>query len=121
MGTGDCRFSVRRQLRHCSRNEVLQVRFALSQSEATQLGESPELPFAGLVRPGRREVRVSTLKAEEKRELARANQSEISSFMKHAAAQAATRSGVHPTALTRMRLVITRKSDSKLKARLIVL
>ena len=41
--------SVRRQLRHVSQNEVVEVEFALSQSEATQPGESPETVFAGLV------------------------------------------------------------------------
>ena len=51
-------------------------------SEATQLGESPETAFAGLVREGRGEARVSTLTAEKKRKLAR---------MKHAAVQTATR------------------------------
>ena len=50
----------------------------------------------GLVREARREVCVSTLTAKEKREQARANQSEITSFMKHAALQSATWSGVHP-------------------------
>ena len=51
------------QLRHCSQNEVVEVEFALSQLEPTQ---SPESAFAGLVREGRGEVRVSTLTAEEK-------------------------------------------------------
>ena len=55
------------------------VEFALSQSEATHLVESPETAFAGLVREGRG---VSTLTAEEKQELAR---------MKHATVQTATR------------------------------
>ena len=41
--------------------------------------------------------------------------------MKHAALQAATRSSVHPTAIMRMRWVVTRKSESSLKARLVVL
>ena len=79
------------------------MEFALSQSEATQVGESPETVCAGLVREGRGEVRVSTLTAEEKRELSWAKLSEMNSFMKHAAVQAATRSGVHPTVLMRIR------------------
>ena len=74
--------------------------------------------FVGLVRE---KVRVSTLTAEEKREPVRANQSEISSFMKHAAVQAAAWPGVHPTPLMRMRWVIRRKPDASLKARLVVL
>ena len=41
--------------------------------------------------------------------------------MTHAAVQAATGPGVHPTALMRMRRVITRKPDSGLKTRVVVL
>ena len=41
--------------------------------------------------------------------------------MKHATVQAATRSGVHSTALMRMRWVITQKPDPSQKARLVVL
>ena len=52
-------------MRHCSQNEVFEVEFALSESEATQLGESPETAFVGLVREGRGDVRVRTLTAEE--------------------------------------------------------
>ena len=90
------------------------------QSDATQLGESPKAAFVGLVREGRGEVRVSTMTAEEKRQLVRAKQSEISSFMKHAAVQAATRSGVHPKVLMGMRWMITRKPDSSQKVRLVL-
>ena len=67
--------ATRLQLRHCSHNEDVEVELALFQSEATQLGESPETAFSGMVREGRGEVRVSTLTAEEKRELVRAKQS----------------------------------------------
>ena len=41
--------------------------------------------------------------------------------MKHAALQAATRSGMHPTAIMRMRWVVRRRPESSLKARLVVL
>ena len=41
--------TTRPQLRHCAQNEVVEVELALSQSQATQLGESPETAFAGLV------------------------------------------------------------------------
>ena len=88
--------TTRPQLHYSSENEVVEVEIAVSQSNATQLGEYPETEFVGLVREARREVCVSTLTAKEKREQARANQSEISSFMKHAALQSATWSGVHP-------------------------
>ena len=113
--------TTRPQWRHCSQSEVVEVEFALCQSQSTQLGESPETAFAGLFRKGRGKVRLSTVTAEEKRELVRAEQSEISNIMKHATVQAATRSGVHSTALMRMRWVITQKPDPSQKARLVVL
>ena len=108
--------TTRFQLRQCSQNEVVEVEIALSQSEASQLSDCQETAFAGWVRERRGEVRVSTLTAEEKLELARDKQSEINSFMKHAAVQAATRPSVRPTVLMRMRLVITRKPDPSLKS-----
>ena len=42
------------------------------------------------------------------------------SFLKHAAVEAATRSGLQCKSLMRMRWVITRKSDDSLKARLVI-
>ena len=57
------------ELRHCSENEVVEAEFAVSRSDATQLSESWETAVAALVRERRGEVRVSTLTANEKREL----------------------------------------------------
>ena len=71
-------------------------------------------------RQGRGEVRVSTLTPQEREELAKAKQKEISSFLKHAAVEVATRSGLQCKSLMRMRWVITRKSDDSLKARLVI-
>ena len=48
----------------------------------------PETAFVGLARERRREARVRTMTAEEKRELIRAKQSEIGSFIKQAAGHA---------------------------------
>ena len=81
-------------MRQCSQNEVVEVEIAVSQPEASQLSDCQETAFAGWVRERRGEVRESTLTAEEKLELARDKQSEINSFMKHAAVQAATRPSV---------------------------
>ena len=44
--------TTRLPLRHRSQNEVVEVEFALSQSNPTQLGVSPETAFAGLVGEG---------------------------------------------------------------------
>ena len=43
--------------------------FALSQTDETQIGDSPETAFVGVVREGSGEVRLSTLAAEEKHDL----------------------------------------------------
>ena len=56
----------------------------------------------------------------EREELINAKQREISSFLKHAAVEAATRSRLQCKSLMRMRWVITRKPDDSLKARLLI-
>ena len=88
------------QLRSCSENEVVDGEFAISQSEATQLHESPETAFAGLVRERRGEVRVSTRTVEER--TCSGQTVRVQQLHEEAAVQAATRSGVHSTALMRM-------------------
>ena len=54
------------------------------------------------------------------RRVSQAKQKEISSFLKHAAVEAASRPGLQCKSLMRMRWVITRKSDDTLKARLVI-
>ena len=93
--------------------------FALSHQEAIKIAETPATALAALARQGRGEVRVSTLTPQEREELIKAKQKEISSFLKHAAVEAATRSGLQCKSLMRMRWVITRKSDDSLKARFV--
>ena len=91
----------RPQLRHCSQNEVVEVEFAVCQTEATQLGESPGTALRAWFEKDEERF-VSARRQEKRSEMVRAKQSEISSFMEHA-------SGVHSAALMRMRCVITRK------------
>ena len=45
--------SAQRSHGHCSEDEVVEVECALSQTDATQIGQSPETPFVGVVRKGR--------------------------------------------------------------------
>ena len=94
--------------------------FALSHLEAIKIVETPATALAALARQGRGEVRVSTLTPQEREELVKAKQKEFSSFLKHAAVEAATRSGLQCKSLMRMRWIITRKSDDSLKARLVI-
>ena len=107
-------------LTSCAQDEVVEVAFALSHREAVKIAETPATALAALARQGRGEVRVSTLTPQEREELVKKKQAEISSFLKHAAVEAAARSGLHCNSLMRMRWVTTRKSDDSLKARLVV-
>ena len=104
----------------CAQDEVVEVAFALSHHEAVKIAETPATALAALARQGRGEVRVSTLNPREREELVKAQQKEISSFLKHAAAEAATRSGLQCKSLMRMRWVITSKPDDSLIARLVI-
>ena len=104
----------------CAQDEVVEVAFALSHHEAVKIAETPATAPAALARQRRGEVRVSMLTPREREELVKAKQAEISSFLKHAAVEAAARSGLHCNSLMRMRWVITRKPDDSLKARLVV-
>ena len=104
----------------CTQDEVVEVAFALSHHEAVKIAETPATALAALARQGRGEVRVSMLTPREREELVKAKYAEISSFLKHAAVEAATRSGLHCNSLMRMRWVLTRKPDDSLKVRLVV-
>ena len=92
----------------CAQDEVVEVAFALSYHEAIKIAETPAIALAALARPGRGKVRVSSLTPREREELIKAKQKEISNFLKHAAVEAATRSGLRCKSLMRMRWVITR-------------
>ena len=105
-------------LTSCAQDEVVEVAFALSHHDAIKIAETPAIALAALARQGRGEVRVSTLTPQEREELVKAKQKEISSFLKHAAVE--TRSGLQRKSLMRMRWVITRKPDDSLKARLVI-
>ena len=107
-------------LTSCAQDEVVDVAFALSHHEAIKIAETPATALAALARQGRGEVRASTLTPQQREELVKAKQKEISSFLKHAAVEAAPRSGLQCKSLMRMRWVITRKSDDSLKARLVI-
>ena len=104
----------------CAQDEVVEVVFALSHHEAVKIAETPATALVALARHGRGEVRVSTLTPREREELVKAKQKEISSFLKHAAVEAATKSGLQCKSLVRMRWDITRKPDDSLKERLVI-
>ena len=71
----------------------------------------PETAFNVMVRRRRAEVKVSTLSAEQKRELVKAKDKELSTFVKYSVVEAASRQGISPSALMKMRWVVTFKDD----------
>ena len=76
--------------------------------------------FNVMVRRRRAEMKVSTLSVEQKCELVKAKDEELSKFVKYSVVEAASRQGISPSALMTMRLVVTLKDDGSLKARLVV-
>ena len=87
----------------CVQDEVVEAAFALSHHKAIKIAETPAIAMAALARQGRGEGRVSTLTPREREELIKAKQKEISSFLKHAAVEAAASSGLQCKSLMRMR------------------
>ena len=65
-------------------------------------------------------MKVSTLSAEKKRELAKAKDKELNTFVKYSVVHAASRQGISPSALMKICWVVTFKDDGSLKARLVV-
>ena len=63
---------------------------------------------------------MSTLSAEQKRELVKAKDKEPSTFVKCSVVEAASRQGISPSALMKMRWVVRFEDDGSLKARLVV-
>ena len=63
---------------------------------------------------------MSTLPAEQRRELAKAEDEELNTFVKYSLVDAASRQGISVFALMKMRSVVTLEDDGQLKARLVV-
>ena len=62
-------------------------------------------------------MKVSTLSAEQRRELAKAKDKELNTFVKYSVVESASRQGI---VLMKMRWVVTLKDDDQSKARLVV-
>ena len=80
----------------------------------------PETAFNVMVKRRRAEMNVSTLSAEQKRVLEQAKDNELNTFVKYSVVEAAPRQEISPSALIKMRWVVTRKGDGQLKAWLVV-
>ena len=91
----------------------------LADIDIDALEKQPEMAFANLVKR-RPEVKKSTLTPERKKELAKAKDNELSTWMGHAVVEAASRKGIPMGALMKMRWVVTTRADDSLEARLVV-
>ena len=88
-------------------NLLVTVSFSLDEETIQQIcsNPDPETAFNVMVRRRRAEVKVSTLSVEQKRELVKAKDKELSTFVKYSVVEAASRQGISPSALMKMRWV----------------
>ena len=100
---------------------LVTISFLLDEETKQQICSNPdaETAFNVMVRRQRAEVKKSTLSAEQRRELVQAKDKELSTFVKYSVVEAASRQGVSPSALMKMRGVVTFKDDGSLKTRLV--
>ena len=86
---------------------LITVSFSLDGETTQQIccNPDPETAFNVMVKRRRAEVKVSTLSAEQKRELVKAKDKELNSFVKYSAVAAASRQGISLSALMKMRWV----------------
>ena len=102
-------------------NLLVTVSFSSDEETLQQIcsNPDPETAFNVLVKRRRAEVKVSTLSAEQKRELVEAKDKELNTFVKHSVVEAASRQRFSPSASMKMRWVVTFKDDGSLQARLV--
>ena len=101
---------------------LVAVSFSFDEETIQQICSNPDPETASnvTVRRRRAEVKVSTLSAEQKRELVEAKDKELNTFVQYFVVEAASRQGISPSALMKMRWVVTFKDGGSLKARLVV-
>ena len=98
-------------------NLLVTVSFSLDEETKQQICSDPDsvTAFNVMVKRRRAEVKVSTLSAEQKRELVEAKDKELNTFVKYSVVDAASRQGISPHALMKMRWVVTLKNNGQLK------
>ena len=103
-------------------NLLVTVSFSLEEETIQQIcsNRDPGTAFNVMVRRQRAEVKVSTLSAEHKRELVNAKDNLLNKFVKYSVVETASRQGISPSALMKMRRVVTFQDDGSLKVRLVV-
>ena len=103
----------------CVDDLSVEITINLEDINVDDLQRQPETVFGNLVKR-RAEAKVSTLTPQRKKELAQAKDKELNTWTEHAVVEAATRKGITPAALMKMRWVVTTKADDGLKARPVV-
>ena len=100
---------------------LVTVSFSLDEETIQQIcsNPDPETAFNVMVKRRRAEVKVSTLSAEQKRELVKGKDKELSTFVKYSVVEAALRQGILRSALMKMRWDVTFKDDGSSKGRLV--
>ena len=88
-------------------NLLVTVSFSLDEETMQQIcsNPDPETAFNVMVKRRRAEVKVSTLPAERRPELVQAEDKEPNTIVKYSVVEAATRQGISPSALMKMRWV----------------
>ena len=101
---------------------LVTVSFSLREETIQQICSypDPETAFNVMVKRRRAEVKVLRVSAEQRRQLAQAKDKVLDIFVKHSVAEAASRQGISPSALMKMRWFLTCKDDGQLKARFVV-
>ena len=91
-------------------NLLVTVSFSSDEATIQQIcsNPDPETAFSVMVRRRRAEVK----SAEQKRELVKAKDKQLTTFVKYSVVEAASRQGISPSALMKMRWVVTFKDDS---------
>ena len=101
-------------------NKLVEVSFRANAEQLEEITRKPEMVFNAMIKRRKAEVKVSTLKPEQRKELEKAKDRELNTWLKYAVVTAASRQGLSPSALMKMRWVVTFKEDGQLKARLVV-
>ena len=98
---------------------LIEVVIDMTDIDIDSLEKQPEMAFGNLVKK-RTEVKVSSLTPQKKKELVKAKDNELNTWLEHAVVEAASRKGIPAASMMKMRWVVTTKADDSLKARLVV-
>ena len=98
---------------------LIEVVIDLTDIDIDSLERQPEMAFGNLVKK-RAEVKVSSLTPQKKKELVKAKDNELNTWLEHAVVEAASRKGIPAASMMKMRWVVTTKADDSLMARLVV-